>query len=105
MDLGLRGRRALVTGSTAGIGLATARLLAAEGAHVVVNGRTEKRVREARAAVRAAVPDAVCDGVAADLGTAQGCARMIAEVSEVDVLVNNVGIFEPTPFEEISDGD
>lgn len=105
MELGLQGRRALVTGSTAGIGLATARLLAAEGAHVVINGRTEARVREAVAAVLAAVPAALCEGVAADLGTADGCARMVAAVADVDVLVNNAGIFEPKPFEEIPDAD
>ena len=105
MDLELRGKRSLVTGSTAGIGLATARLLAAEGAEVIVNGRTEARVEEAVRAIREAVPDAAVRGVAADLGSAAGCQALIEHVPDVDVLVNNVGIFEPKPFEEIPDAD
>ena len=105
MDLGLRGKRALVTGSTLGIGLAAARRLAAEGAAVVVNGRSPERVAAAVAQVRESTADADVRGVAADLGTAEGCARMIAEVPELDVLVNNLGIFEPKPFTEITDAD
>ena len=105
MDLGLRGRRALVTGSTAGIGLATARQLAAEGCTVVVNGRTTARVDDAARRVReaAGVADDAVRGVAADLGTAEGCAALCAAVPDVDVLVNNLGIFEPKPFGEITD--
>ncbi|MCU1381967.1 MAG: hypothetical protein JWL71_664 [Acidobacteria bacterium] len=105
MDLGLTGKRALVTGSTAGIGFATARVLAEEGAHVIVNGRTAARVDAAIRAVRAALPGAIVDGVAADLGTAAGCDAVIAAWPDVDVLVNNVGIFEPKSFEDISDAD
>ena len=105
MDLGLKGRRALVTGSTAGIGFAAARLLAAEGAEVVVNGRTQARVDEALARIRETVPDARLTGIAADLGTADGVARLLEQAPEMDVLVNNVGIFEPKPFEEIPDED
>ena len=105
MDLGLQARRALVTGSTAGIGLAAARLLAAEGVSVVVNGRTEARVSAAVAAVRAALPAADVRGVAADLSTSGGCQAVFQKVEEVDVLVNNLGIFEPRPFEDISDAD
>lgn len=105
MDLQLRGRRALVTGSTAGIGWAAARLLAAEGAEVVVNGRTEARVGEAVRAIQEAVEGARVRGVAADLGTAEGCQAVIDRVPDLDILVNNVGIFEPKPFEEIPDED
>jgi NAD(P)-dependent dehydrogenase (short-subunit alcohol dehydrogenase family) len=105
MDLELRGRRALVTGSTAGIGFATAHALAAEGAAVMVNGRTEARVANAVRAIRDAVPGAHVGGVAADLGTARGCELVTQEVPWADILVNNVGIFEPRPFEEISDAD
>lgn len=105
MELGLRDRRALVTGSTAGIGLATARLLAGEGAEVVVNGRTEARVAAAIAGIREEFPSAPLVGVAADLGSAEGCADLLERVPAVDILVNNVGIFEPKPFEEIPDGD
>ncbi len=105
MDLELHGRRALVTGSTGGIGLATARELAAEGAAVVVNGRTAERVDAAVRQVRDASPGADVRGVAADLATADGCARLTDAVPDVDVLVNNLGIFEPKPFDEIPDAD
>jgi NAD(P)-dependent dehydrogenase (short-subunit alcohol dehydrogenase family) len=105
MDLELRGRRALVTGSTVGIGFATAQALASEGAAVMVNGRTDSRVTTAVRAIREAVPGAHVGGVAADLGTAEGCEVLTREVPWVDVLINNVGIFDPKPFEEISDGE
>jgi NAD(P)-dependent dehydrogenase (short-subunit alcohol dehydrogenase family) len=105
MELGLVGRRALVTGSTAGIGLATARGLAAEGAEVTVNGRTQARVDAAVAAVRKEVPNAHVSGIAADLSTADGCDAVLRQLPDVDVLVNNMGIFEPVPFERISDAD
>lgn len=105
MDLGLQGKRALVTGSTGGIGFAAARQLAAEGASVFVNGRTPARVDAAVRRLREAVPTADVTGVAADLGTADGCASVVARVPDVDVLVNNMGIFEPTPFEAITDAD
>jgi NAD(P)-dependent dehydrogenase (short-subunit alcohol dehydrogenase family) len=98
MDLKLAGKKALVTGSTAGIGLAIARALAAEGASVVVNGRTQQRVDEA---LRQLPPGA--RGVAADLDSKEGVARLAELVAEVDVLVNNVGIFEAKPFEQITD--
>ena len=105
MDLGLRGRRALVTGSTLGIGFAAARQLAAEGASVIINGRSAERVDEAVGRLRAAIPDADVQGIAADLGTADGCARVTAAFPDLDVLVNNLGIFEPKPFEQIPDAD
>jgi NAD(P)-dependent dehydrogenase (short-subunit alcohol dehydrogenase family) len=105
MNLGLEGKRALVSGSTAGIGWAIAAGLAAEGAEVVLNGRTPARVEAAIRAVKDRHPVARVRGVAADLGTAEGCLRMAREVPEVDVLVNNLGIFEPKPFVEIPDAD
>ncbi|HEX9433606.1 MAG TPA: SDR family oxidoreductase [Burkholderiales bacterium] len=105
MNLDISGKRAVVSGSTAGIGFATAQLLAAEGAQVVVNGRTESRVAAALEAIRKALPKAQVRGVAADLGSADGCAKLTAAVPEADILVNNVGIFEPKPFEEIGDAD
>ena len=105
MDLGLKGKRVLVTGSTAGIGLATARALAAEGAVVTVNGRTQTRVDSAVATLKGELPDAVVSGIAADLSHAEGCEALIRRLPEIDVLVNNLGIFEPKPFEQIADAD
>jgi NAD(P)-dependent dehydrogenase (short-subunit alcohol dehydrogenase family) len=105
MDLGLRGKRAIVTGSTAGIGFAAARALAQEGASVTVNGRTDARVRAAADRIRREVPGSAVAGIAADLSTAAGCQALVSALPAVDVLVNNMGIFEPKPFEEIPDAD
>jgi NAD(P)-dependent dehydrogenase (short-subunit alcohol dehydrogenase family) len=105
MDLGLASKRALVTGSTAGIGLATAKALALEGAQVVINGRTQGRVDEAVAAIKADQPEARVSGIALDLSTAEGCRALTAQLPEVDVLVNNLGIFETKAFADIPDAD
>src|SRR5450432_1004637 len=106
VDFQLQGKRALVTGSTAGIGFAIARALAAEGASVIVNGRTEARTQAAVAAIReGGLPEANLRGVAADLGSAEGCAKLVASAPDIDVLVNNVGIFEAKPFGQITDAD
>ena len=103
MDLQLAGKKALVTGSTAGIGLASALALAAENAEVIVNGRTQARVDAAIAEIRKAHPKARVSGVVADVATAEGCAKVTQQFPQVDVLVNNMGIFEPVPFENITD--
>ena len=105
MDLKLTDKVALVTGSTAGIGFAIARSLATEGAHVYVNGRTQKRVEAAVAAIRSHASTIQVDGIKADFSSAAGAEAVIAKLPAVDVLVNNVGIFEPKPFAEISDAD
>ena len=105
MNIHLSGRTAIVTGSTGGIGLAIARGLAAAGAAVVVNGRTAARVQAAVASLQKDVPGATLTGVAADLSTAEGCAQLVAAVPAADILVNNMGIFEPKPFAEITDAD
>lgn len=105
MDLNLSGKRALVTGSTTGIGLASAIELASMGADLVINGRTQENVNSAIKIVQGKCPSATLQGVAADLGTAEGCAAMIKAVPTLDILVNNLGIFEPKPFEEIPDED
>jgi NAD(P)-dependent dehydrogenase (short-subunit alcohol dehydrogenase family) len=98
MELGLQGKRAVVSGSTAGIGFAIANTLAAEGAHVVVNGRTEARVTSAVDRIRQANKNA-------DLGTSTGIATFVKQVPEADILVNNLGIFEIKPFLEIPDAE
>jgi NAD(P)-dependent dehydrogenase (short-subunit alcohol dehydrogenase family) len=105
MDLQLRGKRALVTGSTAGIGLAAATGLFKEGASVFVNGRTKERVEQAVAKIRGTGGDGEVSGIAADLSTAEGVTELVRQLPEVDILVNNLGIFEPKPFEEIPDAD
>jgi NAD(P)-dependent dehydrogenase (short-subunit alcohol dehydrogenase family) len=104
MDLKLRGKRALVTGSTAGIGFAIAQGLARERAEVIVNGRTEQKVAEAVQRIGSEVGSRAV-GVAADLSNAEGVARLVAEAGRIDILVNNVGIFWPVPFLEIADQD
>ncbi len=105
MDLKLPGKTALVTGSTAGIGFAIAQSLANEGAHVYVNGRTQARVDAAITAIRSQAASAKVDGIAADFSGPAGAEAVIAKLPAVDVLVNNVGIFEPKPFTEIPDTD
>jgi NAD(P)-dependent dehydrogenase (short-subunit alcohol dehydrogenase family) len=105
MDLQLGGKIAFVSGSSAGIGLAIAGRLAREGAEVVINGRTEERVREAVAQIKKASRDANIRGIAADLGSAKGCSEIVRQLPRMDILVNNVGIFEPKPFEKITDED
>jgi NAD(P)-dependent dehydrogenase (short-subunit alcohol dehydrogenase family) len=105
MDFGLKGKKAVVSGSTAGIGLAIATALAAEGAAVVVNGRTEARVNSALDKIRKHHKTADVLGIAADLGTAAGVEAFVKQATHADVLINNLGIFEPKPFAEIPDAD
>jgi len=105
MDLKLTDKLALVSGSTAGIGLAIASALAAEGARVIVNGRTQARVDEAIAKIRAAHPSAKLEAFAGDLATEEAAAEVAKRFPEVEVLVNNLGIFEPKEFVDIPDSD
>jgi NAD(P)-dependent dehydrogenase (short-subunit alcohol dehydrogenase family) len=105
MDLKLKGRRALVTGSTAGIGYAIAKGLAAEGAEVTLAGRSQASVDAALARLRADVPGARADGVAADCASAAGAERVFARVPACDILINNLGIYERKSFFDIPDAD
>ena len=105
MKTELHGRRALVTGSTAGIGFAIAKGLAEAGAFVVINGRAAEHVNSAIGRIRDAVPGAALDGAAADAATAEGAAALIAAAPIIDILVNNLGIYEPKPFFVLEDAD
>lgn len=105
MNLRLTGKTALVTGSTAGIGFAIAKSLVSEGAHVYVNGRTQQRVDAAVLAIRSDVAAGEVRGIVADFSGSAGAEAVFAKLPTVDVLVNNVGIFEPKPFAEIPDAD
>jgi NAD(P)-dependent dehydrogenase (short-subunit alcohol dehydrogenase family) len=105
MDLKINGKTAVVSGSTAGIGFAIAAALAAEGAKVIVNGRTQARVDAAVKKIRTRVENCGLRGVPADLGTAHGVETFLQQVPHADILVNNLGIFEPKPFLEIPDSD
>ncbi|MEO6054347.1 MAG: SDR family oxidoreductase [Chthoniobacterales bacterium] len=105
MNLELTNKTALVTGSTKGIGFAIASQLAAEGAHVIINGRSEKSVSQALEEIRKITPAAKVEGFAEDLSTAKAAEELVKRFSAVDILVNSLGIYEAKPFEEITDAD
>ncbi len=105
MDLKLSDKLALVSGSTKGIGFAIATDLAREGARVIINGRSEKSVTEAVKELKALVPSAKLESFAGDLSTAEATESLVKKFPVVDILVNNLGIFEPKPFEQIPDED
>lgn len=105
MDLGLANKHALITGSTAGIGYALAKGLAAEGASVVITGRTRANVDAALKKLKEAVPDAKATGIATDCATAEGAEAVFAKVPQIDILVNNLGIYGRKPAFEIDDGE
>ncbi len=104
MDLQLKGKLALVTGSTAGIGYAIAKMLAAEGADVIINGRSQESVDEAVASLTTEAGGRLF-GFAGDIGTAEVADKLFEQFPDVEILINNMGIFEPVAFEEISDSD
>jgi NAD(P)-dependent dehydrogenase (short-subunit alcohol dehydrogenase family) len=105
MDLQLKGKRALVSGSSAGIGLAIVQSLAAEGTSVVINGRSRERLEAAAKKIRSSGASGEVIISAGDLGTAAGVDALLRQVPTVDILVNNLGMYVPKPFEEITDED
>jgi NAD(P)-dependent dehydrogenase (short-subunit alcohol dehydrogenase family) len=105
MNLELNDKTALVSGSTKGIGFAIASQLAAEGARVIVNGRSENAVAAALKQIQQAGPETKAEGFVGDLSTAEGVEALVKRFPKVEILVNNLGIFEPKPFEEIHDED
>src|SRR5712691_12309477 len=105
MNLKLENKTALVTGSTAGIGFAIARSLAAEGTRVIVNGRTEARVSEGIASILKSHPNAKLEAFVANLTNAEAALEVVRQFPSIDILVNNLGVYEVKPFEQITDDD
>jgi NAD(P)-dependent dehydrogenase (short-subunit alcohol dehydrogenase family) len=105
MDLQLKGKTALVTGSTQGIGFAIAQQLLQEGATVIINGRTKARIDEAISKLQQKIPGAKVSGVPADFAKVDEVDALIKAIPEIDILINNAGIFEPKPFAEITDAE
>lgn len=103
MHLHLTGKQALVTGATAGIGKAIATTLAKEGAHVIIHGRNAEKVNKTMQEIQMDYPTALLQSCIADLGTKNGCAQVIEEYPTLDILINNVGVFEPREYYETTD--
>jgi len=105
MDLELINKKVLISGSTAGIGYAIAERFLKEGAEVIINGRTKERVNTSIESLKNSTKSAKISGVAADFSKVEDVNRLISTVPEIDILINNAGIFEPKSFEEIPDED
>jgi len=105
MDLKLKNKRAFISGSTKGIGKAIAKTLAEEGAEVIINGRSEKSIEIAKAEILKEVPEAKITGIVCDFGKPESVENLIKEIGEVDILINNVGVFGLTDFMEIPDSE
>lgn len=105
MDLKLANKKAFISGSTAGIGYATAKRFLEEGAEVIINGRTDQSVNEAVSKLKHATKSQKISGIAADFSKVEEVNHLLEKLPEVDILINNAGIFEPKAFEEISDED
>lgn len=105
MDLQLQDKKAFISGSTAGIGLAIATELLKENATVIINGRTKEAVDKTIASIKQSQPNARVSGIAADFGNKEDVERLLNELPPIDILINNIGIFEPKAFVDIPDED
>ncbi|WP_226775794.1 SDR family NAD(P)-dependent oxidoreductase, partial [Arthrobacter sp. ES1] len=105
MDMQLAANRAFISGATQGIGYSIAKALLREGVSVIINGRDESRVESAVGKLRAEVPGAIVSGIAADFRNPAEVQHLLGSLEDIDILVNNVGLFEVKPFGEISDDD
>lgn len=105
MDLQLKNKTAFISGSTAGIGFAIAESLLKEGVKVIINGRSQESVDDAVKTLAGIAGNEFISGIAADFSKAEDVSKLIAKLPEIDILINNAGIFEPKAFEEISDED
>lgn len=103
MDLKIANKTALITGSTQGIGFATAKKLCEEGANVIINGRNEQKVNNAVKKLKALFSDVKIIGITADLKDNEGCNKLISSIPHIDILINNLGIFEPKEFKDITE--
>ena len=103
MDLKIKGKIALITGSTQGVGFATAKKLCQEGVNVYINGRTESKVNTAVQKLKNEFPEVEIKGVVANLKDIQGCNYLISKIPHLDILINNLGVFEPKNFEDITE--
>ncbi len=103
MDLKIKNKIALITGSTQGIGFATAKKLCEEGVNVIINGRNDKKVKSAVEKLKNLFPNLKIKGITADLKDNEGCSFLISKVPHIDILINNLGIFEPKNFQDITE--
>jgi len=103
IDFGLTNKKAIITAGTTGIGYAIARVLGVAGAHVIITGRTSNKVDEAVATLHKETGSKNIEGIAADAGTAEGCKLITQKYPQIDILVNNIGIYPTVPFTEITD--